>query len=95
MLYAAAASAGIINAQQNATLTAIIILSMALTPLAIAALNFFRRRMQPSTEGYERPAELQGTALVIGFARVGQIASQFLLARGCEISIIDTDVEMG
>jgi glutathione-regulated potassium-efflux system protein KefB len=94
VLYAAAASAGIINVEQNAILTAIIILSMVLTPLAIACLNFIRRRFQPSTEGYERPDGLTGTALIIGFGRVGQIASQFLLARGYDISIIDTDVEM-
>jgi glutathione-regulated potassium-efflux system protein KefB len=94
VLYAAAASAGIIDAEQNAILTAIIILSMVLTPLAIAALNFVRSRMGPSTDGYERPTGLTGTALVIGFGRVGQIASQFLLARGYDISIIDTDVEM-
>jgi glutathione-regulated potassium-efflux system protein KefB len=94
VLYAAAASAGIINAEQNAILTAIIILSMVLTPLAIAALNFVRARIRPSTEKYERPVGLTGTALVIGFGRVGQIASQFLLARGYDISIIDTDVEM-
>ena len=94
VLYAAAASAGIINAEQNAILTAVIILSMVLTPLAIAAMNFIRTRIRPSTEGYERPAGLTGTALVIGFGRVGQIASQFLLARGYDISIIDTDVEM-
>jgi len=94
VLYSAAASAGIINAEQNAILTAIIILSMVLTPVAIAALNFVRRRSHPSTEGYERPAGLKGAALVIGFGRVGQIASQFLLARGYDISIIDTDVEM-
>jgi glutathione-regulated potassium-efflux system protein KefB len=94
VLYAAAASAGIINAEQNAMLTAIVVLSMMLTPLAIAALNYIRARIQPSTDGYERPADLTGTALVIGFGRVGQIVSQFLLARGYEISIIDTDVEM-
>jgi glutathione-regulated potassium-efflux system protein KefB len=94
VLYAAAASAGIVNAEQNAILTAIIILSMVLTPVAIAALNFVRKRIRPSTDGYERPDGLTGTALVIGFGRVGQIASQFLLARGYEISIIDTDVEM-
>jgi glutathione-regulated potassium-efflux system protein KefB len=94
VLYAAAASFGIINAEQNAILTAIIVLSMVLTPLAIAVLNFVRSRMPSSTEGYERPAGLTGTALIIGFGRVGQIASQFLLARGYEISIIDTDVEM-
>jgi glutathione-regulated potassium-efflux system protein KefB len=94
VLYAAAASAGIVNAEQNAILTAIIILSMVLTPVAIAALDFVRKRIRPSTDGYERPDGLTGTALVIGFGRVGQIASQFLLARGYEISIIDTDVEM-
>lgn len=94
VLYSAAASAGIINAEQNAMLTAIIIMSMTLTPLAIAVMNFVRRRSGPSTEGYERPAGLTGAALVIGFGRVGQIASQFLLARGYDISIIDTDVEM-
>lgn len=38
--------------------------------------------------------DLTRLALVIGFGRIGQIASQFLLARGHEISIIDTDVEM-
>jgi len=94
VLYAAAASAGIINGQQNALLTAIIILSMALTPVAIAGLNFVRSRQSLSTEGYEQPDELTGAALVIGFGRVGQITSQFLLERGYEISIIDTDVEM-
>lgn len=94
VLYAAAAAAGIINAEQNAILTAIIILSMVLTPLCLAALRFVRNRQRPSTEAYERPNGLKGAGLVIGFGRVGQIASQFLLARNFEISIIDTDVEM-
>lgn len=94
VLYAAAASAGIINAQENAQLTAIIIISMALTPVAVALWNLFQRGAQPSAEGYAQPADLKGVALVIGFGRVGQIASQFLFARGYDISIIDNDVEM-
>ena len=94
VLYAAAASAGIVNAQEHAQLTAIVILSMVLTPVAIAAMNAVRVRLHPSTDGYERPQDLQGAALVIGFGRVGQIASQFLFERGYDISIIDTDVEM-
>jgi glutathione-regulated potassium-efflux system protein KefB len=94
VLYAAAAGVGIINAEQNAVLTAIIILSMAFTPVLIAALNFARRRAQPSADGYARPEGLSNAALVIGFGRVGQIASQFLFARGYEVSIIDTDIEM-
>jgi glutathione-regulated potassium-efflux system protein KefB len=94
VLYTAAASEGIVNAEQHAMLTAIIVLSMTLTPLAIAGLNFVRTRWRPPTDGYERPADLGGVALLIGFGRVGQIVSQFLFARGHDISIIDTDVEM-
>ena len=45
VLYAAAAAVGIINAEENAILTAIIILSMVITPLAIAAMNFVRKRL--------------------------------------------------
>jgi glutathione-regulated potassium-efflux system protein KefB len=91
VLYAAATTAGILTGEQNAILTAIIILSMVLTPLAIAALKYLPRAA-PALAGVEKPDGLRGSVLVIG--RVGQIASQFLLARGHEISIIDVDVEM-
>jgi glutathione-regulated potassium-efflux system protein KefB len=94
VLYGAAAAAGIIDAEQNAILTAIVVLSMMLTPVAIALMNFVRKRIAPSTAGVERPDGLRGSALIIGFGRVGQIVSQFLLARDHSISIIDTDVEM-
>lgn len=94
VLYGAALAAGIINGAENAILTAIIIISMALTPLAMMALRLVQRPAVPSTDGVERPEDLRGTVLVIGFGRVGQIASQLLLAGGHDISIIDTDVEM-
>lgn len=94
VLYAAATSVGIITGEQNAILTAIVILSMILTPLFIAVMMRLQKNDAPSADGYERPRDLRGTALVIGFGRVGQIASQFLFARGYEVSIIDTDVEM-
>lgn len=94
VLYAAATSAGILTGEQNAVLTAIIIVSMLLTPLAIATLNWIRDRIGTATLGHERPEEIRESALVIGFGRVGQIAGQVLLARGYAISMIDTDVEM-
>ncbi len=94
VLYAAATSVRIVNAEQHAMLTATIILSMALTPLAIAGLKLVRGRPGARAETREPPDGLTGAALVIGFGRVGQIVSQFLLARGHDISIIDTDVEM-
>jgi glutathione-regulated potassium-efflux system protein KefB len=94
VLYAAAASVGIITAEQNAVLTAIVIVSMVLTPFALAGLKHVLRSRAASIAGAEAPNGLRGSVLVIGFGRVGQIASQFFFARGHEVSIIDNDVEM-
>jgi glutathione-regulated potassium-efflux system protein KefB len=94
VLYAAAQGARIIDAEQNAILTAIVIVSMLVTPLAVTLAGRLRARFGTAAVALAGPADLAGVALVIGFGRVGQIASQFLLARGYDISIIDTDVEM-
>jgi glutathione-regulated potassium-efflux system protein KefB len=94
VLYGAAAAAGIINVEQNAILTAIVIVSMTLTPLAMAVLRRFVREPAPDASSAEAPNGLRASALIIGFGRFGQIAGQFLLARNHDISIIDTDIEM-
>ncbi|MGE0282376.1 MAG: monovalent cation:proton antiporter-2 (CPA2) family protein [Rhizobiaceae bacterium] len=95
VLYAAASSVGLIDGQSNAILTAIIIVSMVLTPFAMMALKRFGPRgEQVSMEGVELADGLHGSVLVIGFGRFGQIAAQPLLLRGVDVSIIDNDVEM-
>ncbi|MBX3581169.1 MAG: monovalent cation:proton antiporter-2 (CPA2) family protein [Rhizobiaceae bacterium] len=94
VLYAAATSVGIINGAENATLTAIIIVSMVLTPFAIILLRAFMPEEQQTLDGIEVADGLNGSVLIIGFGRFGQIASQPLLLRGVEVSIIDNDVEM-
>lgn len=94
VLYAAAAAAGLMPGEVHAALTAIVILSMALTPLAVAALRGLLARPAASLDGVEPAQDLRGTVLMIGFGRFGQVASQALLARGIEVSIIDHDVEM-
>ena len=91
VLYAAAAGAGIIDATTHAILTATVILSMALTPLMVIALDRFGPKAAPSTDGVEAPEDLVGSALIVGFGRFGQIASQPLISRGCSVSIIDTN----
>lgn len=96
VLYAAALAGGIFTAHDNAVFTATIIVSMALTPL-IASLV---RRIVPtpektaSTDGVEIADGLQGEILMIGFGRFSHIACQGLLARGFNLTIIETDVEM-
>ncbi len=94
VLYAAAAAQGIFDASTNATLTAIVIVSMALTPLGVFALRWLLPRGEESMDGIERADGLEASVLVIGFGRFGQVASQSLLARGFDVAIIDTDTEM-
>jgi glutathione-regulated potassium-efflux system protein KefB len=94
VLYAAASAAGIFTADMNAALTATIIISMALTPLLIAILPRLLPEEAPSLDGIDVADGLSASILVIGFGRFGQIASQPLLLRGVDVSIIDNDVEM-
>ncbi len=93
VLYAAAASVGIINAEANAMLTATIIVSMALTPLMIILHDRLMPKNQPSMEGIEAAENLEANVLLIGFGRFGQIVSQPLLAHSCSITIIETDTD--
>lgn len=94
VLFTTAMSVGILDHEQNAILTAIIICSMVLTPLMAILHDRFARRPQSSIDGVETPENLAASILLIGFDRVGQIASQPLLARGYSLSIIETDPEM-
>ena len=94
VLYATAAGDGLLRPETTALLNAAVILSMALTPLA----PFVIRRVLPpekaSFEGVDKADGLTGKALVIGFGRFGQVASQALLARQIDVSIIDSDTDM-
>lgn len=98
VLYGAAAGAGVIDAQASAALTAIVILSMALTPLTTLALKRFLPKeagLSPEeAEGVDAADGLRGQVLIIGFGRFAQVVSQPLLARDVDVSIIENDVEM-
>lgn len=93
VLYAAAASVGIIDAESNAILTAIIIVSMVLTPIMIILHDRFAARHEEATDDLDVADDLRANILMIGFGRFGQIVSQPLFANGCSISLIDTDTE--
>jgi glutathione-regulated potassium-efflux system protein KefB len=94
VLYAAATIAGLFDATTNATLTATVIISMALTPLFIFLLDRIMPEEEESFDGVEIAEDLRANALVIGFGRFGQVASQHLLLRGIDVSIIEKDTEM-
>ncbi|SBV52180.1 transporter [Xanthomonas bromi] len=94
VLFAAASASGIIDVQVAASLTAIVVLSMALTPLFM----LLQWRLTPaaaiSLDGVEEASDQAGSVLIIGFGRVGQVVGQSLLARDVDVTIIDNDIEM-
>lgn len=94
VLYAAALGVGLFDAHISAIMTAIVILSMALTPLVLIAQRRLQRAEPASMDGVERAEELHGRVLFIGFGRFAQVASQALLANRVEMSLIENDVEM-
>lgn len=94
VLYGAAAAGGIIDATFNANFTAIVVLSMVLTPLVVIVVRRFATPARQSLEGVPIADGLEGSVLMIGFGRFGQVVSQALLAKGVDVSIIDADIEM-
>jgi glutathione-regulated potassium-efflux system protein KefB len=94
VLFAEALRLKVIGQTVNADMTAIIVLSMALTPLVGAVYKRYAQSEAGSLDGVETPQDLCGNALIIGFGRVGQIASQGPLARGTTLSIIDNDPDV-
>lgn len=94
VLYGTATQAGILLPEWTAVLTAIIICSMALTPLMVILHDRMARGRGPSMEGVEAARDLSARVLVIGFGRFGQVVAQPLIARGHTISMIETDAEM-
>jgi glutathione-regulated potassium-efflux system protein KefB len=94
VLYAAALAAGLFDPRIAAIMTAVVILSMALTPLVLLAQRRLARRTPVSLDGIDPAHGLTGRVLFIGFGRFAQIATQTLLARRVALSLIELDVEM-
>lgn len=94
VLFSEALKLRVINAEVHANVSAMVVLSMALTPLVVLLHQRWRRSDAARLEGVEAPDGLRGNVLVIGFGRVGQIASQGPLARGTQLSLIDNDPEV-
>lgn len=94
VLYAAALSAGVFDERVAAVMSAIVILSMALTPLIVLLHDRYMPPEKVSFDGIEKAEDLKNRVLIIGFGRFGQLVSQPLLARGVDVSLIEIDVDM-
>ena len=76
---------------QATIMSAIVTISMALTPAAVALANRLAVGADISHEGMEGPKEDSGHIIVAGFGRMGQIISQVLENSGASITAIDKD----
>ncbi len=94
VLFAEALKLRVISPEVNANMTAIVVLSMAITPVTLLLYKRFARAQSVSMDGVEPAHNLQGNVLIIGFGRVGQIACQAPLAQGAKLSIIEIDPEV-
>ncbi|MCE1234859.1 MAG: monovalent cation:proton antiporter-2 (CPA2) family protein [Hyphomicrobiales bacterium] len=93
VLYSAAVNAGVMPQVLGSVLITVVTLSMAVTPLVVAALPLFLPKKQEKKieEDY---TDAGGSVILIGFGRFGQILSQLLLAEGIDLTIIDKDPSM-
>ena len=89
VLYAAAANAGVIDATVNANMTAIIVLSMAITPLILILHRRFAA--QPAETPEADTFDEHHPILVVGMGRFGQIVNSMLQMSGHSTTVIDLD----
>lgn len=97
VLYAAATSVGLMQAEVNSIYSAVIILSMVLTPLMLIAHGRWvsrcaRRRINESERAYDTEMD-QSPVIIAGFGRFGQMVGRLLLANGVVSTIMDNDAE--
>ncbi|MEN3374655.1 MAG: glutathione-regulated potassium-efflux system protein KefB [Hyphomicrobiales bacterium] len=89
------ASLGMLSAEQGSLLSAIAAITLLLGPPFASATDALVRRLAKATEREADDfSDANGTVLVIGFGRFGQIVSQYLLAEEIDVTTIDLDPDM-
>lgn len=96
VLFPLSLDTGILKPEQADLLIALAALTMLVGPLLFAGLarllpRFARPKEEPPADDF---TDADGSVLVIGFGRFGQIVAQCLLAEDVNVTIIDNDVEM-
>ncbi len=92
VLFATAVSSKVMAQEQATLLVALVTMSMALTPVLGAVTPLLVRKRNVERE--ETFDGVQGSVLLVGFGRFGQVVSQMLLAEGVEVTAIDNDIGM-
>jgi glutathione-regulated potassium-efflux system ancillary protein KefC len=90
-----AQQAGLLGAPWDELLVLVVALSMAATPLAMAAANAISKRFHAVAPMPQDTIEPDGARVIIaGFGRVGQIAARMLSASGIKLTVLDNDPDL-
>jgi voltage-gated potassium channel Kch len=94
VIFAVAIEGGIIETGLVSSLVIAVIISMALTPLAMTLEDLLRDRQQRKTEdAFDQIEEPENRIIIAGFGRVGQMVARVLTARGIGFTALDISSE--
>lgn len=91
VVFGVGANSGLFTSTQATLLSAIVTISMTLTPFMMIAARRLRRDAPESADGLETPPTRAGHVVIAGFGRMGQIVSQVISAADIEVIAIDKD----
>jgi monovalent cation:proton antiporter-2 (CPA2) family protein len=89
VIFGVGADAALFTQKQAVLLTAIVTLSMAMTPFAMMAARRLSPAPTESADGLEGPPSRRGHVVIAGFGRMGQIISQVISAADVDVVAID------
>lgn len=95
VVFAVARDAKVLPEPWNEMLILMVAVSMALTPLTIAAGNWLTKKLHTPLRRQADTIEPDGARVIIaGFGRVGQIVGRMLFASGIKVTVLDNDPDM-
>jgi glutathione-regulated potassium-efflux system protein KefB len=89
VLFTTATTSNLMDTDTNAMLTAVVILSMALTPISIFGLDRFLRWNKSLAAEAETKDDGAPQVVIIGFGRFGHLVAQPFIALNQRVTVID------
>lgn len=95
VVFGVAGAAGVLSSRWNELLVLMVAVSMALTPLTVAAGDKAARLLNKEPPREPDAIEPEGARVIIaGFGRVGQIAGRILMASDIKVTVLDNDPDL-
>ncbi len=91
VVFSVGADAALFTSEQATLLSAIVTISMILTPFAMMAARRAAPKITENAEGLAEPPSKVGHVVIAGFGRMGQIISQVISAADIDVVAIDND----